>query len=212
MGKSLYSLILDDGVVAEIDAAAEQRRVSRSALINEILAEYCSYVTPEQQTRSLFKELSELLLGLSFQMLPASNSKSIAMKTNLDCKYKPTIKYEFEFKGSGSGTDCNLKAVWRTTDAELQRRIEEFLNFWVAAENKFGVCSENVEYSIENGKIQRACHIDAAVNVRELKNAVVQFIRFFNEAIKRFTTGEICDYTAVERFYGMYLSATDKYI
>ena len=212
MSKSMYSLILDDGVVAGIDMLAAARRVSRSALINEILAEHCSYVTPEQQTRALFNELSELLLGLSFQPLPASNSKSIAVKTNLDCKYKPTIKYEFEFKRVPNGTDCTLKAIWRTTDAELQRRIEEFLHCWAAAETRFGTVSDNVEYSIEAGKIQRCCHLDGNMPVQDLKTAIVHFIRYFDQSIKRYTTGADNDYYGVEAVYRKYLNEADKYI
>ena len=40
MKKTLYSLMLDDDVVREVDALAHRRGVSRSGLINEILADY----------------------------------------------------------------------------------------------------------------------------------------------------------------------------
>ena len=40
MKKSLYSLMLSDEVVREIDVAAHRLGTNRSALINRILAEY----------------------------------------------------------------------------------------------------------------------------------------------------------------------------
>ena len=40
MKKSVYSLVLSDDVVAAVDRTAYQQGVSRSAMINQILAEY----------------------------------------------------------------------------------------------------------------------------------------------------------------------------
>lgn len=39
MGKSVYSLVLGDEVIAAADRVAYQKNMSRSALINQILAE-----------------------------------------------------------------------------------------------------------------------------------------------------------------------------
>ena len=49
MDKSLYSLMLMDSVVREIDRIALQKNTNRSNLVNQILAEYVSLVTPEQK-------------------------------------------------------------------------------------------------------------------------------------------------------------------
>lgn len=53
MKRSTYSLILMDDVVAAIDRLAAQQGTSRSNLINQILAEHVSCVTPEQQMRQI---------------------------------------------------------------------------------------------------------------------------------------------------------------
>ena len=47
MKKSLYSIILSDEVVNEIDRLAYKANTNRSNMINQILAEYVSYTTPE---------------------------------------------------------------------------------------------------------------------------------------------------------------------
>ena len=53
MSKSLYSLILSDEVIARIDRLATRQGTNRSALVNRILAEYCSMVTPEKRIETV---------------------------------------------------------------------------------------------------------------------------------------------------------------
>ena len=52
MKKTLYSLMLNEEVVREIDALAHQMGTNRSALINQILADYTSVITPERRERT----------------------------------------------------------------------------------------------------------------------------------------------------------------
>ena len=49
MKKSLYSLMLMDEVVNEVDRLAFRRGTNRSSLINQLLAEYLSLATPENR-------------------------------------------------------------------------------------------------------------------------------------------------------------------
>ena len=49
MKKTLYSLMLDEQVVRHVDALAHRMGTNRSNLINQILAEYVDYVTPERR-------------------------------------------------------------------------------------------------------------------------------------------------------------------
>ena len=54
MKKSVYSLVLSDDVVEAVDRAAYQNGLSRSAMVNQILADYVSYTTPEKRMREIF--------------------------------------------------------------------------------------------------------------------------------------------------------------
>ena len=49
MKKTLYSLMLNEEVVREIDRMAHRMGTNRSALINQILADYTSVMTPERE-------------------------------------------------------------------------------------------------------------------------------------------------------------------
>ena len=62
MKKTLYSLMLNEEVVREIDRMAHRMGTNRSALINQILADYTSVVTPERRIENIFHEIKQLSL------------------------------------------------------------------------------------------------------------------------------------------------------
>ena len=47
MHRSVYSIVLSDDVVREVDKLAYSLKTSRSALINQILADYCLLYTSD---------------------------------------------------------------------------------------------------------------------------------------------------------------------
>ena len=49
MNKSVYSLVLADEIVQEIDRLAYEAGASRSAMVNQILADHVRYTTPEKR-------------------------------------------------------------------------------------------------------------------------------------------------------------------
>ena len=84
MKKSAYSLVLSDDVVAEVDRAAYQNGLSRSAMINQILAEYVSYTTPEQRMREIFSQVERLLTpGGVFQTLLQPSDSMMSLRSAL---------------------------------------------------------------------------------------------------------------------------------
>lgn len=60
MKKTLYSLMLSDEVVAEVDRLAHRLGTNRSNLINQILAEHVGFVTPERRINDIFPLWSSL--------------------------------------------------------------------------------------------------------------------------------------------------------
>ena len=57
MKKSMYSLMLSEQVVEAIDRLALEQNTNRSRLINEILADYLSMVTPEKHIADVFRSI-----------------------------------------------------------------------------------------------------------------------------------------------------------
>ena len=97
MKKTLYSLVLNDEVVREVDALAHRMGTNRSNLINQILAEYVNYTTPEQRINEVLSAI-EQLMAPSRELVPffSPNSYSMSLKSSLEYKYRPTVKYEVE--------------------------------------------------------------------------------------------------------------------
>ena len=92
MNKSVYSLVLADEVVEAIDRMAYSMNTSRSNLINQILAERVSLMTPEMRMRQIFSEI-EQLMDQRFLFIDQPSDSMIAIKSPVRYKYKPTLRY-----------------------------------------------------------------------------------------------------------------------
>ncbi len=136
MGKSVYSIVLSDDVVHEIDNMAYRMGTSRSNLINQILAERVSLVTPEMRMREIFS-LVEQALDSHFLPTPQSSDSVMAVKTPLRFKYKPTVKYSVELFRSFSGCVGRLKVTLRTQSDELIRLTDDFFEVWSRLEKRY---------------------------------------------------------------------------
>ncbi len=97
MNRSVYSLVLSDDVVEAVDRLAYQQNTSRSALINQILAEAVSFVTPEMRMREIFSQVEALMDGMdAFQVNTQPSDAILSIKSPLRYKYKPTLRYAVE--------------------------------------------------------------------------------------------------------------------
>ena len=61
MKKSVYSLVLMDDVIRAVDEKASQLGTSRSNLINQILAQHLSCITPEMRIQEIFDSMNEMV-------------------------------------------------------------------------------------------------------------------------------------------------------
>ena len=120
MKKTLYSLVLNDEVVREVDALAHRMGTNRSNLINQILAEYVNYTTPEQRINQVLSTIEELMAP-SRDLVPffSPNSYTMSLKSSLEYKYRPTVKYEVElYRGAGDSIG-ELTVLFRTQSMTL---------------------------------------------------------------------------------------------
>ncbi len=97
MKKTLYSLMLSEEVMREIDALAHKMGTNRSNLVNMILAEKVEMRTPEQQMNDIFSGIEQLLAS-SRELIPlfAPNTQRVTVRSSLEYKYHPTVRYEVE--------------------------------------------------------------------------------------------------------------------
>ena len=134
--KTLYSLMLNDEVVREVDLLAHRLGTNRSALINQILAEYVNYTTPERRINDVLSAIEQLMQPSS-DLVPffAPNSYSMSLKSSLEYKYRPTVKYEVQlFRGEEENIG-ELSVVFRTQSSALISVMTEFFRLWKSIED-----------------------------------------------------------------------------
>ncbi|MFV0413119.1 MAG: CopG family transcriptional regulator [Oscillospiraceae bacterium] len=134
MAKTLYSLILSSEVVAAIDGIAAREGVSRSALINHILAEYASLSTPEKRSKDIAQTAGQAA-GNSFRA-SVSPGGTLTLRTVLQYKYNPAISYVVDLREE-DGTIGTVYLVLRSQNQDLLRHIRQFFALWAQMEGQY---------------------------------------------------------------------------
>lgn len=192
MSKSLYSVILTDEIVYEIDRLALKQNTNRSNLINQILAEYVSYVTPEMKINSIFRTIEEFInesTHLVPEVLPQRSTMSL--KGNLDYRYRPTVKYDVElfksFEGSSIG---RLSVVFRTQSEILLSRMNEFFKLWCYLESS--IFNKDITYTLSDGRFNRSITLNPnkSYTPKEIADAISAYIKLFDDCMKSYLSGK----------------------
>ena len=208
MKKTLYSLMLNDEVVREVDALAHSLGTNRSNLINQILAEYVNYTTPERRINDVFSAI-EQLMSPSRELVPffAPNSFSMSLKSSLEYKYRPTVKYEVELYRGGGESIGELSVVFRTQSTALIASMTEFFRLWKRIEDlhlaaAFGVKNS---YALYDGKFVRSLSApESDCTAEDLAGAISEYIKLFDKLMKHYLTGRL-DAQGVEAAYYSYM-------
>ena len=106
------------------------------ALINQILADYTSVMTPERRIESIFHEI-EQLVAPARDLVPffAPHTTSMSLKSSLEYKYRPTVKYEVALYGDKQEGLGELAVIFRTQSAALLQSMTQFFRLWKQIED-----------------------------------------------------------------------------
>ena len=215
MKKTLYSLVLNDEVVREVDALAHRMGTNRSNLINQILAEYVNYTTPEQRINQVLSTIEELM-SPSRDLVPffSPNSYTMSLKSSLEYKYRPTVKYEVElYRGAGDSIG-ELTVLFRTQSMTLIQSMTEFFRLWKQVEDAHlrPLTGQSIDYALYEGKFLRSI---AAPNkdctTQELATALSNYITLFDKLLKGYLADRYSPHD-IEGAYCSYLNNASIYI
>ena len=185
MGKSVYSIVLDDQIIYSIDALAARKGTSRSNLINRILAEHLGYVTNENVIGSIYDSMDEYLSNNTSLILQAlGNSSLINMRSNIRYKYKPNIRYSLEIIEDQEYIG-RLKVSLRSQNADLLRIIDSFFNVWTNIELRYAGLKTG-EYSIGEGRYQRLLKAGVGIDYTNYGRSIAGYIDFFDKCLNDF--------------------------
>ncbi|HBD85945.1 MAG TPA: hypothetical protein DC001_00795 [Clostridiales bacterium] len=196
MKKTLYSLMLDDEVIREVDMLAHSAGTNRSNLINQILAEYVSITTPERRINDIFSAI-ESLMSPSREFVPffAPSGMTMSLKSSLEYKYRPTVKYEVELYRSANGSLGELSVVFRTQSAALIREMTAFFRLWKRIEDKYLSLrfAGPIDYALYDGKFVRSIGIppEHDCTTEEIATALSDYIKLFDSLLKDFLCGRV---------------------
>lgn len=215
MGKTLYSLMLNENVVREIDMLAHKSGTSRSNLINQILAEYVNYITPERRISNILSAIEQLMMP-SREIVPffAPNSQTMSLKSSLEYKYRPTVKYEVELYRGDEDAIGRLSVLFRTQSQSLIDAMTSFFRLWKQIEDAHlaELIGTKIEYALYDGKFERGISVpDKDCTADELAKAISDYIKLFDKQMKDYLCGKT-DARSIETAYYNYLMNTDIYI
>lgn len=218
MEKSMYSLILIDDVVKAVDKLAYNLGTSRSNLINQILAEYLSMLTPQKRIAEIFHEASQVMEereGLRVQPLQSDNI--LVIKSVINYRYNPTIRYTVELSVQSGSYSGQLRVVSRTQSDALMSSLTVFYELWTQIESSCLKKPETeLKYSISGGRFRRRLAVEHEGEIHDshlLGQAIGNYIKTFDQAINIYFAAEFGvdmeTYRQMEELYAQYLAEAE---
>ncbi|MBE6856521.1 MAG: hypothetical protein E7500_03720 [Ruminococcus sp.] len=214
MKKSVYSIVLMDDVIRAVDAQAYRLGTSRSNLINQILAEHLSCVTPEMRMRDIFATL-ESLVSADFKIQQQRSESFLTLKTALEYKYRPTINYKVEL---ARAPDCylgNLTVSIRTQSAQLIALFDNFFAYWIEMEmsflSKFGL-SDVYAYELSQGCFRRKLINTESLSKINTGEALNSYILLLDKFIKAFFSAPQSFNAVAQELENLYSGQLDYFI
>jgi len=188
VGKSVYSLILTDEVIDSVDRLAYQMHTSRSNMIDRILAEHVSLLTPQQRIQNVFDEIQNLLLPSDFQLLMKPSASMLSLRSALSYKYNPTIRYSIEMvRGSGQNV-LRLKMQLRSQNQLLLDYLEEFFKLWAALEKQKDPQTESLWAKDGVRYIRNLRLPEKEITDEEYGERIAAYVQALDSAMNRFFT------------------------
>ena len=137
MKKTLYSLMLNDEVVREVDALAHRMGTSRSSLYK---SDTCGirqlYHAREADKRRALRDRATYGPVAGAGAVLRAEHLSMSLKSSLEYKYRPTVKYEVALTPGDSEAIGELSVVFRTQSAALISAMTDFFRIWKDIEDR----------------------------------------------------------------------------
>lgn len=186
MRKTVYSLVLTPEIVEAVDRLAYVRGMSRSNLIDNILAEAVGYVTPEQRVQQMFDTLSHAI-GSEFHRQEQAAGDLMVLRRQLRYRYKPTVRYRVELFQRDEESCAVVTASFRTQSAELLYEVNEFFRIYTITELTYGWCRSG-DIVHKDGKWSKRYYPtgEQLRHPQELGNALAAYIRRFDTLLQQY--------------------------
>ncbi len=203
--------MLNDEVVREVDALAHRLGTNRSALINQILAEYVNYTTPERRINDVLSAIDQLMRPTR-DLVPffVPNASSLSLKSSLEYKYRPTVKYEVELFRSEEEAIGELSVVFRTQSAALINVMTEFFRLWKSIEDAHlaPLTGGKRRYALYDGRFTRSIAApDRDCSSEQLALAISEYVKLFDKLMKAYVSGRLTAHEVEAAYYSQMVNS-----
>ena len=203
--------MLNDEVVREVDMLAHRLGTNRPALINQILAEYVNYTTPERRINDVLSAVEQLMRPSS-DLVPffAPNTFSMSLKSSLEYKYRPTVKYEVQLYRGEEENIGELSVVFRTQSAALISVMTEFFRLWKSIEDAHlaPLVGSRHRYALYDGRFTRSISApDRDCSTDQLAAALSEYIKLFDRMMKAYVSGRLTAHEVEAAYYSQMLNS-----
>ena len=207
MTKSVYSLVLSDEIVREIDRLAYEAGESRSAMINQVLADFVRYTTPEKRMREVFGAIEHMLTGGVFEPQLQPSDSMFSLKSALDYKYNPSVRYSVELYKNALPLLGELRVSVRSQNSALVLAMLQFFKLWTRIETAY---TGRVACAMEDGRYLRKLRLADGTNAdnEAIGEGIAGYINLFDRALKsyfEFLNEPAAAVASVEKHYVSYL-------
>lgn len=189
MKKNVYSILLSDEIIRQIDKIAYANATSRSNMINRILAQFLSFETPEQRTKNVYECIAAYFEHAdTFQKLAQQSVNVLTLNSALPFKYNPTVSYRIKVYKLYDDIVGEIKIHFRTQNKELIRHLDEFYTIWAEIEKTNAQTQLGGIVSVtEDGKLTKFLVVNEAeaADIR-LGESIAGYIEMTNCALKTF--------------------------
>ncbi len=184
MNKSVYSLVLSDEIVQEIDRMAYEAGASRSAMINQVLADFVRYTTPEKRMREVFSAIEQMMLGGVFEPQLQPSESMFSLRSALDYKYNPSVRYSVELYKNARPLLGELRVSVRSQNSALVLAMLQFFKLWTRIENTY---IGRVECAMEDGRYLRKLRLtDDKLTNEQIGAGIAGYINLLDSALKQY--------------------------
>jgi hypothetical protein len=218
MKKSVYSVVLSDDVISEVDRLAYIKGTNRSNMINQILAEYVSLTTPEKRINDIFDELSSLLYSTdTFRELAPRAPSVMSIRSAISYKYNPTVKYTVElYRTPHEDSQGEIRVSSRTQNSALILEMLHFYNIWADIESRYGFSGQD---SFEDGVFKRPLVFrespladNSAKNALSVGEMIADYISLFDTSLKTYFSSVPDPTRQIFNLYYDYIRSNKKII
>ena len=183
MNKSVYSLVLADEIVQEIDRLAYEAGSSRSAMANQILADFVRFTTPEKRMREVFSAIEHMLMGGVFEPQLQPSDSMFSLRSALDYKYNPSVRYSVELYQNARPLLGELRVSVRSQNSALMLAMLQFFKLWTRIETAY---IGRIECAMEDGRYLRKLRLseDTKLDNGQIGEGIAGYISLLDSALK----------------------------